>query len=184
MVDATNGGTTPVVRRIGTIAIGHVAKKGEEFLFDWVLYSFVVYTCTDIWGPIWGSVYAFVIMAWLSAWVCEWYIKIYDRMKVDWLGFEALKDIREMESGAGWFTGLIARMLRKGKIPAFFALSLYGDPFMVTIYFRDRKRRYNGMGWKDYAVFTPAVIISNAYWTLRWAAVIEIARVIYTRVFA
>lgn len=163
-----------LARQIGTIAVGHTAKKIEEYLFDWLLYGTVVYYCTQRWGSVWGSVYAFCIMAPLSAWLCEWYIKFYDWAGVDWLGFEALKEIRDIEHG-NWFARLTGKIMRFGSVPAFFALCVYGDPFMVTVYFRDRTRVYQGLSGRDYTLFLLAVVISNAYWTLRWTVLIEVA---------
>jgi hypothetical protein len=163
--------------RIGIVAIGHAAKHVEELLLDWLLYGAVVATCTARWGPLWGSLAGFSVMAPLSALVCLAYIRFYDWAKKDWFGFEALKEFRDETERA---RPLIARLMRLGNIPAFLALSVYGDPFMVTVYLRTGAEKYNGLLTRDWAVFWASVLVSNGYWTVRWMLIVELARVAWS----
>lgn len=155
-------------QRIGTVVIGHTAKRIEEYLFDWLLYGVVVYTCTELWGFAYGSLVSFLIMAPLSALFCWTYLKLYDWAKVDWFGLEALKELHEVET-KGWFGGIFKVIFRWGDIPIFILLSIYGDPFMVAVYFREKGHNHGGLSPRDWKIFWGSVLFSNAYWTLRWA---------------
>jgi uncharacterized protein (TIGR02001 family) len=164
--------------RVGIIAIGHTAKRVEEVLFDWLLYASVIATCTTIWGPVWGSLAGFVIMAPLSALVCLAYIRFYDWAKKDWLGFELLKKSTNDGLRGGRLSRLVQRITQLGNVPAFFVLSVYGDPFMVTVYLRRGAELYNGLRRRDWAIFWASVLVSNSYWTLRWTVIVELARLL------
>lgn len=164
--------------RIGLVAISHTAKQIEEYLFDWVLYGSVVAWSTTTWGAWHGAIIAFFIMAILSAFSCWIYLLFYDWAKVDCFGFELLKDLKEEEgsSGAG---RLLQKILKLGDIPAFFALSIHTDPFMVTVYLRKREHAHKGLTPRDWKIFWASVLFSNAYWTFSWTVVIEVIRFIW-----
>ncbi len=160
--------------RIGLVAIGHTAKQVEEYLFDWLLYGTVVAYFTTTFGPIWGSLTAFAIMAPLSALVCIGYIKLYDWLGKDLFGFEAAKSLRDELTGSGFLKSIVRKMLSLGDAPAFIALSLYGDPFMTTIYLRKGTERYDGMSKREWHIFFGSVFFSNGYWTLRWTVIVAL----------
>jgi hypothetical protein len=166
-------------KRFGILAVGHTAKRIEEILLDWLLYGAVVITCTANWGPLWGSLAGFAIMAPVSAILSLGYIRLYDWAQTDWFGLEFLKGLRDETSR----TSLLARVVRSGNVPAFFALSLYGDPFLTTIYLREGAGKYTNLAGRDWFLFWSSVIVSNAYWTLRWTAIAELARFLWTCMF-
>ena len=95
-----------------------------------------------------------------------------DWAKRDWFGFEALKELREEETGRGWLSRLLHKILKLGDIPAFIALSIYHDPFMVTVYLRKKEHTHQRLTSRDWKIFWAAVIFSNAYWTLRWTVIL------------
>ncbi len=163
------------LRFIGTVAIGHGAKQVEEVLFDWILYGAVVGVATYLFDPVWGSFVGFLIMTPLSALVCWVYIKLYDWAKIDWFGFEALKEVRKELEGDGWWMRVVRKVVRMGDVPAFFILSINSDPFMTTIYLRKHPEKYAGFTARDWRIFWASVLFSNAYWTLRWTLIITIA---------
>jgi hypothetical protein len=165
---------------IGTVAIGHSAKQLEEILFDWLLYGSVIAACTTTWGPMWGSVAGFTIMTPLSAVVCFAYIRLYDWGKKDWFGFELLKGLRDDAAGGSRLERLVHRVARLGDVAAFMALSVYGDPFMTTVYLRRGVRRFNGLSSSEWVVFWLSVLVSNGYWTLRWTILVEVARFVWS----
>ena len=162
-------------QQIRLIAIGHTAKRIEEYLFDWILYGSVVVFCTTKWGVYEGTFIAFMVMMPLSAIVCLLYLSFYMWAKTDWLGLEALKSMREADEQGGFVARLAYRIARHGSIPAFFALSIYGDPFMTTVYLRRGAKTYGKLEARDRNIFWSSVIVSNAYWTLRWTILIELA---------
>jgi hypothetical protein len=161
--------------RIGLIAIGHTGKRIEEFLFDWLLYGVVVTQSTLWWGSVWGAVGAFLIMMPLSALVCYLYIRFYDWAKKDWLGLETLEELRESEAKAHWLVRHIIRWAKRGDAAMFFVLSFWGDPFITTVYFRRGSHLYNGLSTRDWKIFFASVVVSNAYWTLRWSVIVALA---------
>lgn len=168
-------------QRIGLFAIGHTAKRIEEYLFDWILYGVVVLWCTSQWGTWYGSLAAFAIMAPISGLFCWGYMRLYDWAKIDWFGFELLKELKE-EERSGFMGRLLQKILKLGDIPAFIALSLYNDPFMTTVYLRKKGHGHTGLTRRDWGIFWSSVLLSNAYWTLRWTVIIEIVRFLWISV--
>lgn len=168
-------------QRIGLVLIGHTAKRVEEYLFDWLLYGIVVGWSMYTWGSFYGSFVAFFIMAPLSAIMCYGYIRFYDWAKKDWLGFETIEELREQEAAHGWFMRNLVRIAKRGDWAMFIALSIYGDPFMTTVYFRRGAHKYNGLSKRDWRIFWGSVLFSNAYWTLRWALIFLILVPLWNR---
>jgi len=152
--------------RIGLIVVGHAAKRIEEFLFDTVLYGTVVAVCTIMLNQPWGSLTALTVMTPISALACYGYLRFYDWSKKDWLGLEMLKGLRDGNT-------LLHRIVRYGNIPAFFALSVFADAFTTTVYMRG-KGRYEGLTTRDRKIFWASIVVSNAYWTLRWTVIVQV----------
>jgi len=170
--------------RASLMAIGYTAKRFEEYLFDWLLYGTVVAWATSTYGGVWGYVIGFLIMTPLSALVCYTYVKVYDWTKKDWFGFELVKDFRDTRRSGNFWTRMVHQITQLGDIPAFFALSMYGDPFLTTVYLRRRTKKYHGLERRDWAIFWSSVIVSNAYWTLRWAIIVEVLAYVWSQYFA
>lgn len=169
--------------KIGLIAVGHGVKQIEEVLFDWLLYGVVVGYTTTMYGAVWGSLFGFLIMAPLSGLVCWLYILFYDWAKVDWFGFEAIKEYKTDLEGGGFWKRITRKILRMGDIPAFFALSIHGDPFWTTVYLRHPSQTYKGLMARDWWIFWASVLFSNAYWTLRWVVIFEVLKFLWNLVF-
>ncbi len=157
--------------QIGTIALGHTVKQGESIFFDQFVYGAVSAYAVHRFGTVYGSLVVFATMAPLSALFCYGYLRLYDWLKKDWFGFEAVKSIQHQFAGNRW----IGKFLKLGDTAAFFALSIYADPFMVTVYLRKQSSQFNGLTKRDYAIFWSSVIVSNAYWTLRWTVLVVLA---------
>ncbi len=170
-------------KTVGTIALGHSLKRIEEYLFDWLLYGTVVAWATTVYGAVWGYAVAFGIMAPLSAILCYLYVRVYDWSKTDWLGIERIEEMRNKKT-RHWLKRHVKTLLQMGDLPMFVALSVYGDPFIVTIYFRKGSHLYNGLSVRDWSIFWASVLFSNAYWTLRWAVIVEVVRAFWHILFA
>jgi hypothetical protein len=127
----------------------------SNFVFDYVLYPTVVYK----FGVLIGG----ALMTLLSFLICLILLQFYDWAKHDWLGIEAIKNIKEYKGDKriGQFTSWV---MKKGDSIAFLFLSLRFDPFITTAYMRHGK--YNGMSKRDWKIFTGSLLISNVYWTL------------------
>ncbi len=166
--------------KIGLVAVGHGVKQVEEVLFDWLLYGVIVGYMTASYGIVWGSVYAFLVMTPLSALLCWLYIVFYDWAKIDWFGFEAIKDYKQELEGDGWWKRVTRKIMRMGDIPAFFILSIHGDPFWTTVYLRRHEHQYQGLRARDWWIFAASTLVSNAYWTLRWTVIVAVALYIWS----
>ncbi|MDZ4205853.1 MAG: hypothetical protein U1C12_01415 [Patescibacteria group bacterium] len=143
-------------RRIGLWGIGHMANFLMVRGFNLVLYPAVIW----YFGLIWGA----SVMWFLSLAVCYLTLLFYDWCKIDWLGIETLKEVREAEE-----TGILHRFIKwtlsKGDTIAVLALSLYWDPFICVVYMRQGAHQYNGMTRRDWEIFLVSFLISNAWWT-------------------
>jgi hypothetical protein len=159
---------------LGLMTAGHLLKKIEELLFDWFLYGTVVAYMNVHFGELKGSVYAFLIMTPLSACICGLYLKVYNWSKKDWLGLEALKEFKGESNPRNRIEKIAKVLLQKSDIFAFFALSIWGDPFIVTLYLRKKSESYEKLSTKDLKIFWASVLFSNGYWTFRWIVIIKI----------
>lgn len=74
-------------KRFGELAIGVVANKLLDHVFDLILYPFVIYRYGIIVGGIVMTGLSF-IAGLLSVWFYDW-------SKRDWLGIEAIKGMKE-----------------------------------------------------------------------------------------
>lgn len=180
MYHATRGWLARHKRKIGLLAVGHTAKRTEEMLFDWILYGIVTTWATAQWGTALGSLVAFSILTPIAGILCLTYLIFYDWAKVDWLGLELIKEWRDEVKHEHWFGRLLHRITRWGAVPAFIILSMHSDAFVTTAYFRPKHRQYDGLTARDWAIFAGSLVTSNAYWTLRWVVIIELARLIFS----
>lgn len=176
------------------VLVGHGIWSLASWLYDDPLYIYVIATM----GPIDGG----VVMTAGSLVICLATLVYYRNKQVGWLGYdvviEGLTDRAHHwgERVANWkkretiFASIVAWILfipadffiiilkamkiRKiGDIVAFFALSIFEDPFIATAYLRHG--RTDGIKAKDLAVFFASVLVSNGYWILRTVAIIEAA---------
>lgn len=141
--------------RIGTIALGHTVNKLWDWVFDYALYPFVIYNCGLVWG--------FATMAVLSFVVCWLLMLFYDWSKRDWLGIEAIKELKHYD-GNSRYARWISWVMRRSDPVACVLLSIQFDPFIATVYLR--RGRYGGMGREDWRNFLLSWLIGNAYWSI------------------
>jgi len=154
--------------RIGIMAVGHTFKQVEEFIFDYTMYPAVI--------ALLGAVTGGLVMTAFSALMCWLYIRFYDWSKKDWLGLELLKKVRDGEENGGRVARFVRRIARKGDGAAFFALSVYTDPFVTTVYLRKGTKQYNGLSRRDWDIFWASVLVANLWWTVLMSAAVETIR--------
>ncbi|MCX5885056.1 MAG: hypothetical protein NT096_03950 [Proteobacteria bacterium] len=137
------------------LSIGLCFVSLTNLAFDCVLYPFIIYK--------FGILIGGAVMTLLSFLICLLLLQFYDWAKRDWLGIEAIKNIKEYngDKRIGQFTSWV---MKKGDSIAFLFLSLRFDPFITTAYMRHGK--YNGMSKRDWKIFTGSLVTGNAYWTL------------------
>ncbi len=171
-------------KRIVQILGGHGLYAAVGWFFDNPLYIYVL----AVYGPLTGG----LIMTALSLVVCAAFMVVYNHTRIDWLGMDVIEKIKN--DGHKWterlgsksaFIRIIAFVpvqifhliiwsLKKGDSVAFFALSIFEDPFITTVYLRhgsfERIRR------KEWGIFLSSVVVSNGYWIVRNSVIIEIFR--------
>jgi len=173
-------------KKIATIAIGQMFNHIFDWFFNYPLYMFVIEKL--------GLTRGFVVMSVISFLTCLLFIQFYDWLKVDWLGIEVAKEVRDF--GPEWIKKLnpesiivkilwwpfskiiliILWALKKGGFVAFVALSVYTDPFITTVYMRKGRHEYNGLSRKDWQTFIASTIVSNGYWAIITFAILESAK--------
>lgn len=153
--DGFTRGRSAFGSRMAELAAGLSANALLDYGFNWVLYPVVIYH--------YGVWHGGFIMALASFAVCLALFRLYDWSKRDWLGIEAIKDLKgyDGEAKIGHFTSWF---LKRSEPAIFLFLAIRYDPFVTTAYLRHG--RYNGMNRRDWTIFTSSSIVSNAYWTL------------------
>jgi hypothetical protein len=144
-----------VKARIAQLALGHTVNNLMTYGFDFGLYPLVIYWLGLRWG--------FVVMAFLSFIVCWLTMKFYDWSKRDWLGIEAIKSLKDY-AGENRGARCMGWILRKSDPVACILLSLYFDPFIVTVYLR--RGSFGGMTRRDWHIFLLSWLIGNAWWSV------------------
>ena len=139
--------------RIVELALGLSTNQLIVWSGDYILYPFTIYTFGILKGGI--------LMMLISFIVCFLTVKFYDWSKRDWLGIEAIKEIKTYKGRRkiGRFTSWI---MKKSDPIVFLFMSVKFDPFITTAYLRHGTNQFNGMKRRDWKIF----IISNAYGTL------------------
>jgi len=138
--------------RGGELSIGLTAKYLSDKAFDFLLYPFVIFKFGILKGGTVMTFFAFIanIMT----------MKFYDWSKRDWLGIEAIKNLKTYNGNKmiGRFTSWI---LKRSAPVIFLFLSLRYDAFTTTVYLR--KGKFNGMGKRDWTIFMGSLLLSNLY---------------------
>lgn len=142
--------------RAGILGVGLLGNHLIDLAFDYGLYPVVMWHLGLVWGCL--------VMTALSALVCYISFILYDWAKKDWLGIEAIKELKD-GSSAGRFSQMMRRLLNKSKWLAFVALSLKFDAFITVLYLRQGSYQFNGLTRKDWIVFWSSVLVSNIYWS-------------------
>ena len=141
--------------RVAELALGHTVNQAVVWAFDYALYPAVIYWL--------GLGRGFLVMAVISLAVCWLSIKCYDWMKRDWLGIEAVKDLKQYE-GSNRSRKWLAWVLNNSDPLACILLSIKFDPFIVTVYLR--RGRFGGMNSTDWRNFLLSWLIGNVYWSI------------------
>lgn len=151
--------------RCAVLGIGLLVHWAMCRGFDYLLHPFVIFKM----GPIAGG----AIMLFLCCAVCYGTFLLYDRSKNDWLGIEALKDIRahaDQEAS----NRLVSWILRQPTPIALLLLSLKFDPFVTTAFLRSGgAHRYDGFRPRDWSIFICSLLIGNGYWTVASVGLLE-----------
>lgn len=149
-----------VRRRLAQIGTGHAVYASFNWLFDNVLYVYVILRL--------GLAAGGAIMTTFSLVQCAATLLLYERMKIDWVGAGSIAHLVSIPNPS-WWQRIIAWAAKRGAAFVFLALCVFQDPFITTAYFR--QGRFDGLRARDWRIFLASVVVSNFYWTLRSGAV-------------
>jgi hypothetical protein len=148
----------PLKERLAILAIGiFVDTFIIDYLFDYVLYPFVIWKLGIILG-------GFVMMG-LSAIACYLSFLFYDWSKKDWLGIETIKSLKNY-NGVTKLGRMTSWFMKRSDPVIMLFLSIKYDAFITTAYMRHGSHQYNGLNKRDWKIFSLSLVISNLYWTL------------------
>jgi hypothetical protein len=140
---------------IKSMTVGVIVYQVEDKFSDYILYPAVI-----IWlGPFLGG----MVMLGVSMLINLFYLWLYDRIKKDWLGMEALK---EAQAELAMSSQFVTWILSKGYWPTLALLSWKFSPFITTAYMRAGVRKYNGMSQEDWRTFWLSMLFGNIFWIL------------------
>lgn len=144
-------------KKLGILGIGYFVNESIDFVFNYILYPFVIWKM----GILGGG----AVMTILSFLICYLIMIFYDWSKKDWLGIETIKGLKEYsgKSIIGKFTSWI---MKKSDPILLIFLSIQFDPFITTAYMRHGAHQYSGMSKRDWKIFMSSLIIGNVYWTV------------------
>jgi hypothetical protein len=149
--------------QIARIGAGHICYGVFNWLYDNILYVFIVYRL--------GLLVGGGLMTVGSLLQCAALLLAYKRMKIDWVGTGALHSLAQKERPT-FIEKILLWAMRKGKVPIFLALCVYQDPFITTAYFTEG--RFEKLTSRDWKTFFASVFVSNGYWTLRSGLVAQV----------
>ncbi len=144
-------------KRLGVAGVGLSAAWAVGVGFDFVLYTYIIYT--------YGILFGGLIMIVLSFIFDYATMRFYDWSRKDWLGIETLKELKE-SSPESMIGRIIAWVMKKSDPVAMVVLSINFSPFVVVTYMRHGAHQYNGLSKRDWWIFITSTIIGNVYWTL------------------
>lgn len=155
-------------RRLAEIGAGHAIYATFNWLFDNVLYVYVIYRL--------GLVTGGAVMTFLSLIQCGATLVIYERMRIDWVGAGTLAELQHLPNPA-WWQRIILWAQERGSAVIFLALCIFQDAFITTAYFR--QGRFDGLRGKVWHIFLASVLVSNVYWTLRSGVVVAVLAAVW-----
>lgn len=159
-------------QRLGELTLGHTVNAVLLYGYDYVLYPYVIWKM--------GLVRGGIVMSVLTLISCLLTLWFYDWSKRDWLGIEAVKQLRDGEENTR-SRRLLAWALAKGDLPACVVLSVYTDPFITMACLR--RGAFTGMTRRDWRIFFASWIICDGYWMLACFGGVEATTRVWKWVF-
>lgn len=142
------------------IAIGCTLFGISNFVFDYILYAMAI--------KYLGLLVGGGVMMLASATICFGMILAYRASKKDWLGIDAVREIKDqfLNNGKkGKLGRLVAWLWRKGIFVEFIILSLKFDPFVTTEYLKGAHGETR-LDRRDWCIFMASILVANVYWAL------------------
>ncbi len=140
-------------QRVAQIGIGHTLYAGFNWLFDNVLYVWVVYTL----GVLKGG----ALMMAASGVQCAVLLVVYQRMRIDWVGVGLVTEMRTKPQRTR-IARLLARASDFHPAAIFTLLCVLQDPFVTTAWLK--RGSFDRLTRRDWSIFCAAVVVANVYW--------------------
>lgn len=144
-----------IKRKFAELSLGLTVSNLITYSFEYFLYPFSIYKLGILKGGL--------VMTFLSFIICILAMKFYDWSKRDWIGIEAIKEIKTYK-GTKKIWRVTSWVLKKSEPIVFLFLSVKFDPFVTTAYMRHGSHQYNGMNKRDWTIFMSSLIVSNGVW--------------------
>ena len=142
-------------KKISTVVIGRTFREIFNHLFDYILYPFVLLKL--------GYLLGLLVMTCLAAIENSIMLVIYNKMKIDWLGYEYVTKVKDWANTKTGFKRIVGVVLNKSDIILFLFLSTVRDSFETTAYFQHGKPNNK---IRSGLIFISAIIVGNIYWSL------------------
>ena len=159
-------------RKTIEIGTGLFLYQTFNLIYDFVFYPFAL--------AYWGIVNGGIIVVLGSLVSCAILFWLYDRMRIDWLGANVLRQL-EMTENKSRLTKLAVWAGKKKhgweKVTSpfvFIFLTLPIDPLIVAVHFQ--KQHFNGLRRKDWAILLSSVATGNLWWLLKIGSVVELVK--------
>lgn len=114
---------------------------------------------------------------------------LYDRLRVDWLGAHALRQLEHEENKSNiehlltWLGKKKVTWYEKVASPiVFIGLTLPIDPVIVAIHYR--RQHFKGVTVRDWMLLLGATLAANIWWTLKLGVVISAIEIVWHLLFA
>ena len=140
-------------QRLAQIGTGHVLYAGFNWVFDNILYVWVVYTL----GVLKGG----ALMMAASGLQCALTLIVYQRMRVDWVGTGLLAEIRA-KSDRTRLERVLVWAGNRHPVVLFTLLCVFQDPFITTAWFKQGS--FERLTRRDWILFAGSVMVANVYW--------------------
>ncbi|MBI2801849.1 MAG: hypothetical protein HYX63_16495 [Gammaproteobacteria bacterium] len=156
-------------RRLAHVGVGHTLYAGFNWLFDHVIYVYVVYQ----FGMLRGG----LLMTALSFAQCAGTLVLYQRMRIDWVGAGLLAEIR-LKPRPNPFERFLLWADARHSLAIFTLLCIVQDPFITTAYFK--RGQFDVITRGDWGRFILSVIVANFYWVFIASALGHVAVAVWT----
>lgn len=162
-------------KRVQEIGLGLTLYESFNFLYDWLAYPLAL--------AYFGLEKGALILVAGSLIQCAFMFWLYDRMRIDWLGAHALRELEAKENknrfehAAVWLARDKHTAWEKLITPiVFIALTLPIDPLIVALHYR--KKHFHGVTMRDWGILLSAVLAANLWWLVKVGLVVEIVRAV------
>lgn len=143
------------IKKISTIVIGRSLKEVYNHSIDYVIYPLVLLK--------FGYFAGLFIMIAFTAIENLAMLFLYFKMKIDWLGYDYIKQVKEWSVNKKGIKKHIGFILKKSDLILFMVFSTFRDSFETTAYF---KYSYILTKGKTIAIFSASLIVGNLFWSL------------------